>query len=343
MISRFTGTFRTMAVSGSLTMPGTTFDLATGDCISEIGDIEIRDTQPHAFVLNNTGVLLDCFWETPEGIAHLFAINDNFGTFAEASLEVPGEHMVSTFAEGDSVTFTVQALSASLSGFDSVTRTEASATVVATIEALEPPVASTFTFQTGHQRVTERRLIPSGTLTFSTGDVFTLDGEVCFGSEFDSHVSDAAPSGPKPGARTALNDTPDGAVPLTLGKVVNDQTVNTAAAPELQVETCPEPDDRFGHTLWYSFTGTGGPVTIDTSGSNFDTVIAVYDASLNELACNDDVEFAPIGGSLQAALTIDTVAGVTYLIQAGGFDPEPFFPGEPNLPAEFGRLRLRVG
>ena len=99
--------------------------------------------------------------------------------------------------------------------------------------------------------------------------------------------------------------------------------------------TCPAPDDAFGHTLWYSFTGTGGEVTIDTAGSNFDTVVAVYDDGLNELACIDDIEFDPIGGSFQASLTIDTVEGATYYVQAGGFVS---FEGG----AEFGRLRVRI-
>ena len=26
-----------------------------------------------------------------------------------------------------------------------------------------------------------------------------------------------------------------------------------------------------GHTVWYTVTGTGGPITIDTSGSGSDT------------------------------------------------------------------------
>jgi hypothetical protein len=66
--------------------------------------------------------------------------------------------------------------------------------------------------------------------------------------------------------------------------------------------------------------GTGGPVTIDTAGSDFDTVLGVYTGSpgsFTQVACVDDV-FEP-DFSLQARVTIETIAGVTYYVQAGGF------------------------
>lgn len=169
-----------------------------------------------------------------------------------------------------------------------------------------------------------------------------MDANSCFVSMCEVHQVNTAPQGPKPGGSAPANDTPDGAVALRLGGVVNDQTRGAALAPELAVTACPEEDDRFGRTLWYSFTGTGGPVTIDTAGSNFDTVIAVYDDGVNLLACNDDIGFDPIGGSFQAALTVDTVdtvEGTTYYVQAGGFD-DVFFTGESN--PQFGRLRITI-
>ena len=92
--------------------------------------------------------------------------------------------------------------------------------------------------------------------------------------------------------------------------------------------------------LWYKITGTGAPVTIDTAGSNFDTVIGVFErdgADYTELACNDDVFFEPVGSTYQAALTFDTVAGQTYYIEVGGF--QNFF--DPDNP-EFGLLKLKV-
>ena len=144
-------------------------------------------------------------------------------------------------------------------------------------------------------------------------------------------------AGPKPGGKAPVNDTPEGALPIRIGGVVNAQTGGSAPDPEMQVTTCPEPPpfDAVGHTLWFSFTGTGGPVTIDSGGSNFDTVVAVYDDELNELACIDDNEFEPVGFTFQGALTVDTVEGDTYYVQAGGF--LDLF--DPEAEAQFGRLR----
>ena len=60
--------------------------------------------------------------------------------------------------------------------------------------------------------------------------------------------------------------------------------------------------------------------------------VGAVDAS----AGDDDVFSSPVGATFQAALTFDTVAGVRYHVQVGGF--MNFFGGEP----QFGRLRLDV-
>ena len=57
---------------------------------------------------------------------------------------------------------------------------------------------------------------------------------------------------------------------------------------------------------------------------------------LTEIACDDDVVFVPIGGSYQAVVTFDSVAGVEYYVQVGGF--ANIFTGD----AQSGRLRLTV-
>jgi hypothetical protein len=97
-----------------------------------------------------------------------------------------------------------------------------------------------------------------------------------------------------------------------------------------------------GRTLWYTVTGTGGDVRIDTAGSNFDTAVAVYvdDAGgLSEIACNDDEPaFEPVR-TLQGVVTFPTEAGVTYYVQVGGFD---FSFEDPASSPEYGRLRLSV-
>ena len=71
-------------------------------------------------------------------------------------------------------------------------------------------------------------------------------------------------------------------------------------------------------TTWYRVLGNGGTLSINTSGSNFDTVIAVYAAPTptlpGALACNDDVG----GGNVTSAVSLPSVAGRAYLIQVGG-------------------------
>jgi serine protease len=79
-------------------------------------------------------------------------------------------------------------------------------------------------------------------------------------------------------------------------------------------------------TVWFRFTpadGCGGTVTIDTAGSDFDTLMAVYDTNrLGQLpqsivAEHDDVDLA--GGDLTSSITFAVVPGTVYRIQVGGF------------------------
>src|SRR6267378_7953283 len=53
--------------------------------------------------------------------------------------------------------------------------------------------------------------------------------------------------------------------------------------------------DPGGHSVWYRWTASAStPVTIDTIGSNFDTLLAVYTGSsvgsLTTIASNDDID-----------------------------------------------------
>ncbi len=287
--NKSTGVIRFMAVSGSLVVPGATLDLATEGCFGVIGDVEVFETQPHAFVGRNAGVLVDCFWETDDSSAYLFAISDSFGEFTDAFLAVGDEHLL--FASGPAeMTLTAESFSAAIPMFDEMTGLEESATVTASFEPSGDPVKSVIVTQNSTSTTVEQLLIPDGELAFSTGQTFSLDGDSCFASVFDSHSVATGPSGPKASGPTPVNDDAAGAVALDVGEVVNQQTKGTATAPELPVTTCPQAEfDAFGHTLWYTFTGTGGEVTVDTAGSNFDTIVAIYDDSLTELACEDDV------------------------------------------------------
>ncbi len=83
----------------------------------------------------------------------------------------------------------------------------------------------------------------------------------------------------------------------------------------------PAPCGTIGSTLWATFTATATePVAIDTIGSDFNTVVAVYSGPLTPSAfsdltlvgCNDDYS------GLQSGLPFSAVSGTTYFLQFGG-------------------------
>jgi hypothetical protein len=332
-----TGTIFPQEVTGTLDLPGDLPDFSLEDlgCGGEIFDVDVFETQPSAFVASNQGVLVDCAWESDGMFAHLFAVSDSFGMYAEASLFVDGEH--DFFGSTEDLSLDATGLAVDIELFDFLNEEPGSASADATLTPEGDWVKSNVVSQNAHDRLMERMLTPDGTITYSTGDEFPVDSEHCFAIEFDNRLFGQPAGGPKPDGKAPANDTPDGAIALSLGASRNDQTGGAALDAELDPATCPDPDDGMGRTLWYSFTGTGDPVTVDTAGSNFDTVLAVYDEDLTELACVDDVEFDPLGFTFQSAVTIDTVEGETYYVQAGGYR-STFERGE----AQFGRLRIGI-
>jgi hypothetical protein len=97
-------------------------------------------------------------------------------------------------------------------------------------------------------------------------------------------------------------------------------TSGATAEPDEPASSClPGPPSS---TVWFSFTAPSTvTIDIDTSGSTFDTVLAVWRPTANALVeegCVDDFGF-----SSQARLGIPLVGGSTYLIQVGGFPFEP--------------------
>ncbi len=73
-----------------------------------------------------------------------------------------------------------------------------------------------------------------------------------------------------------------------------------------------------GKSVWWSWTASfTGTTTINTFGSNFDTVLGVFTGSsftnLRPVAANDDAN-----GTTQSQVTFDAVAGATYRIVVDG-------------------------
>ncbi len=309
-------------------------------CDGDITDVSVLENNPHSSVSKNSGVNIDCHWQTPEASASFFAVQDTFGFSSFSSLSTADQTLFDTGGTTGSLSAT--SLTASIPLVDEATDDPYSAQAAATPYGDRAARHSTLLSQTVRRKLTEQALVPVGQLVFSTGQSFDFDQAHCRTASFTNQVIGNNPSGPKPGGKPPANDTAGGALVVKAGTKLTAQTGATAAQPEVQVgETCPEGfGDQMGHTLWYKITGTNAPVTIDTAGSNFDTVIGVFQrdgSDFTELACDDDVFYQPVGSTYQAAITFDTVAGQTYYVEVGGF--QNFF--DPDNP-EFGLLKLKI-
>ena len=77
--------------------------------------------------------------------------------------------------------------------------------------------------------------------------------------------------------------------------------------------------------VWFRFNAQkSGAVTVNTCGSDFDTVLSLHSACpgniATQLACNDDAEAGPCFGDRQSQLTFNAVAGASYWIRVTGFN-----------------------
>ncbi len=91
-------------------------------------------------------------------------------------------------------------------------------------------------------------------------------------------------------------------------------TLNATSAPDDPIPTCGL---SAGSSVWYSFTATNnGLMRLQTAGSDFDTVLAVYTGTrgnLTEVACNDDTSTG-----LSSQIEFTTVSGTTYYVMVTG-------------------------
>jgi hypothetical protein len=156
------------------------------------------------------------------------------------------------------------------------------------------------------------------TLTVAAGTTYRIQAggqNGAFGS-LVVHVAAAPPPPPNDNfAAAAIVPT----LPSQFAAVTNSATLEPG---EGNVVQCAGTALPIGNTVWYSFTpGATTPVTVDTFGSNFDTLLAVYTTSAlplpftPDVACNDDA-----GGTAQSQVSFVATAGTTYRVQVGGFN-----------------------
>jgi hypothetical protein len=124
---------------------------------------------------------------------------------------------------------------------------------------------------------------------------------------------------------TPANDDRADATPVTAVPFYDsvDVTGATVEADEPDPSCAPT-----GATVWYAVSvPKRTTLQVDTMGSTYDTVVAVYDTSLGEIACNDDT------GGLESLVTFTAARNTTYLVQVGAFGGylEPDWPAELSI------------
>ena len=341
---RVTGTSQPLAVDGTLELM-----LSSGDvtfeldgCFASTDSITFFSTDPATTIQRGDQIGLFCTWESETGFVSLGAFGFDDG-MSFSDIFVMDES--GTYVGFGEASLTADAYSADLELFvfsdehgaegDPVGSASASATLTPTGER----VRFTDRFDGSAFKAMGERLAVDGTLVLETpagAQQLTMDDTSCSAQDVRTMSRSTNPGG-GPKGRPQPNDTPEGAIPLAPGDDVRLITGGTAFEPEAPCLLEGPDEEQFdlfmSHTVWYTIEGTGGPVTIDTAGSDYDTVLGVYtsdEGSLSQVACVDDVFVEPDGFSLQASVTIDTEIGVTYYVQAGGLNEQG------------GRLRLSV-
>lgn len=317
----FEGVYQPLTVSGNLSLPqDIAFDIAGCDAATQTSRQFF--TNPDAFVFHARQVQLFCTWETGDASLSLFATADEFGSFADLYVaDATGE-----YGGGGEASLTTDRFAATADLFqmdwDGSETASGSMSASAVLSPTGERIHDRFAFEREKVHTTGVELAVNGTLSVSlpAGDAtYPMDASSCSAADLKSSQIGTTQNGPKP--KPLANDLPQNAAPIASGEAVSVATGGTAVAPEApcvfeDAETGEAFELPFGHTAWWSVAGTGDVVTVDTAGSSFDTVLAVYvpgEAGLEQVACVDDVE------TLQAWVALATEPGTEYLVQAGGF------------------------
>lgn len=339
---RFSGTFQPLDPRGNLNVGGATFSL--DGCFADETTVSSFDTNPTSIVNKFSSRSIGCEISNAAGDTAFLNVYVE-GNIAQVNVFVdpngPGPD-VAGFGEGILVG---GALDFPLTLFDPRTGepVTGSGGIQLSVASAGVPFEFLIRNATTRERVRGVFLDVEGSLTvrnheFNLGDCVLQDATTKRIVTF--------PNGPKPGGKVPPNDLPTGAKLLRPGERTTVATKGASPDREATYECLafedPETGTLFeipvGHTVWYKVAGTGNPITIDTAGSDYDTVIAVYTAdgaggfTPVPGACVDDVAVQPIGFSLQASVTFASQVSVTYYVQIGGF-PQAF---------PYGNLRVKV-
>jgi len=116
--------------------------------------------------------------------------------------------------------------------------------------------------------------------------------------------------------------------PIVIGDILeytNTQTdvAEATTASDDPVFSCSSAGKAF-QTVWYRYMADATEtITVDTIGSNYDTILAVWTGSrgsLVEITCNDDIDLG--GGIYQSQLVFDAIEGETYFIEVASWESD---------------------
>jgi hypothetical protein len=322
---RSTDVITPLAVSGTLTVsvPGQedlVFSLDGCDGLSS--DAESFTNQPNSLITWRSDQFLLCTYVTDELYVGLHAEAAAGIVGADMILLTPtdafgssGDNVVTLDRNGFATTFE---LASGGVGLQPLTGTAVASATFSVVDTIEFQLRR----EDGRRRVEIQVFSASGSIEISLSDgtqiSVPLNDETCHTNYVRAEREmESSPNGGN--TRPLTNDTPATAESIQRGDVVSAHTGGAAFDGEA-FASCAF-DGPFllnvAHSAWYEVTGTGEPITLDTAGSSFDTVIGVYvGEELTEVACNDEAETAT---PHQARLTFDTEPGVTYLVQVGGY------------------------
>jgi hypothetical protein len=350
-------TTRFFAAEATVALDGVPFETT---CAAAEGHLEFRSTNPHAFRVDFDDAFIECFGiiGSDESTLNLFAGEFNNEAFLSVEIFPAGDDgdgngefeppELFGFAEIGRLSGSINVTVPLFDPFDDE-QPVTEAQVVMTVEDGEM-IVSDVVFQDGRVKETQTELLVSGGVEVAL-DGRSYDLDACFGSRFEARGILNEAEGPKMSGRPPSNDAPEGALPLGIGGSATQQTKAAALDPEIACGFVFEEEEfeetfelPIGKTVWYAVEGTGGTITVSTTGSHFDTLLGVYTTNsdgLEQIACVDDVFDG--GFSLQAEITFDSEPGETYLLQAGGFGlfQDPEFPEFSSLP-EYGLLKISV-
>jgi len=256
----------------------------------------------------------------------LRTIEDMYGlaplnnTASAAPLTTNAQGQLAPTGSSPTLALTTTALATSLNPSTAGQVVTFTATVTATTSGLPTPTGS-IVFKDGAIVLGTVVLNSAAKATFSTGTLsaatHSITAQYLGDTQFAGSTSSALSQTVKP-APAPANDNFANRATIT-GTSATIMATNVGASK--QSGEPKHAGDSGGKSVWWTWTApTAGVVTIDTLGSSFDSLLAVYTGSsltgLTSVASNDDAAGTSGGYSL---LSFSAVAGTVYQIAVDGW------------------------